>query len=307
MLERHDKIAALASGNHQAIFQPYIRAQPSPLTKFYEAAFAYFLELLPGIKSTVPGAQCGVVQFPSTATLAKLLSAKNDAYLSASAVSEIAGVACHSDAVFLEEGGWISPSDLTDWFVAQSKPHLEIRQQAIVSNMQPDGTRWVLLLDDGSRLLTQNIVLACAYEAKRFAIATPLALEAIRGQVLYAPATAAIRGLRTVLAGDAYIIPAHQEQQMLGASFRHQDMNPLPHIADSQTILTRLSRWLAEPMPEIESLTARVCFRTSTPTRLPYIGRLAQHENVLASLGHGSRGVVSAPYAAKILVDGLFS
>ena len=45
----------------------------------------------------------------------------------------------------------------------------------------------------------------------------------------------------------------------------------------------------------------RVCFRTTSPDRVPIIGRISENSKIHLSLGHGSRGMVSTFLAAEII------
>ena len=53
--------------------------------------------------------------------------------------------------------------------------------------------------------------------------------------------------------------------------------------------------------PEFAAWQGRVSFRATTPSRLPYMGKLA--EGLYINAGHGSRGLLSAPYAAMLLAE----
>ena len=51
----------------------------------------------------------------------------------------------------------------------------------------------------------------------------------------------------------------------------------------------------------------RVCFRTTSPDRLPIIGPIESNSNIYVSLGHGSRGLVSTPLSAELISQMIYN
>jgi tRNA 5-methylaminomethyl-2-thiouridine biosynthesis bifunctional protein len=130
-----------------------------------------------------------------------------------------------------------------------------------------------------------------------------------------------------VLCFGGYLTPAVGGEHLLGAHYRHDDENQEPSDSDTEEILTAATR--AAPSLDFSTShvrSARVCFRTSTVDRMPYIGRLPNFEEmkreadayrsgtnirekvklrdypgIYVNVGHGSRGLLSCPLGGEII------
>ena len=132
------------------------------------------------------------------------------------------------------------------------------------------------------------------------------------------------KALRCPLCFDGYIVPSVNGSHMVGALYRHHDLDCVPSASDSQRIIDRCHPWF--PAGFEAPLSARVCFRTSTFDRLPYIGAMPDVERferaaaqfqsgtdilskvetsllpgLFVSLGHGSKGLQSSPWGGEII------
>ena len=117
------------------------------------------------------------------------------------------------------------------------------------------------------------MVLCNAANVSSLSISAWLPVEAIRGQTAsLAPSKTSLQ-LRSVIAFGGYLTPVLDGAHFLGAHYRHDDLETEPRSEDTTSMLDRCVALL----PELELQTAptsaeRVCFRTSTVDRLPYIG-----------------------------------
>jgi tRNA 5-methylaminomethyl-2-thiouridine biosynthesis bifunctional protein len=97
-----------------------------------------------------------------------------------------------------------------------------------------------------------------------------------------------------------YILPALNGKHYYGATYSRGDSGTDIRVNDSIENNARLQ----ELAPELRSdftqdSWARASVRAETPTHFPHVTQLAA--NVFCTLGHGSRGLLTAPYAAECL------
>ncbi len=109
------------------------------------------------------------------------------------------------------------------------------------------------------------------------------------------------RTLHKIVCRDGYVTPAVHGWHVVGATVQHDDDEGSSRRSDDEQNYERLQRLLpgfADNAEELQS--GRVGWRSTTPDRLPLVGKL--DKGLYASLGHGARGVTCAPLCAEFLV-----
>jgi tRNA 5-methylaminomethyl-2-thiouridine biosynthesis bifunctional protein len=346
LIDSATTIASKASGNRFGVITPYLSDNPSsPLLELYAPAFTHTLKLIRGSPHARQAFhQVGALQLPSTARLRALI-AKGELHhplstttfkthrLTPKEASEVAGTYLEHEAIYTPEGGFISPRLLLEGLfadIASSTRKLTIKLKAHCVAIERSAQEWRLRLSDGTIIDTPNIVICGAHESQQFSITSWLPLEAVRGQTINLAAKGESRSeLRCVVAYNGYITPAVDRSYLIGAHYSHNDSCEAARDIDSQGILKRCVDWL--PGLNLDSdlshlVSARVCFRTGTLDRLPYIGALPDYWGYLreasgyrsgsalerlvkirelpgayVNLGHGSRGLLSSPLGGEIV------
>jgi len=340
VIEAAASAAEKASGNRFGLLTPYISTRPSPLETLYSQGFYFSTTWLQNdsqFKDLFH--QCGALQLPSTDRLLKTLT--DEAPISGpikinridpSLSNEISGIQINSKAYHIPEAGFISPRDLIARIFTTYKASISFAPNRRAVSLNRDGAAWKVMCQDGSQLSAANIVICSAYEASQLSLTSWLPLEPVRGQTVSIPPTADSAPLRCVLAFGGYLTPAIDGSHFLGAHYRHSDTNEQPSANDTGEIIERCNSWLsALRFLSTNTIHPRVCFRTSTIDRLPYIGALPDFhamqqeasqyqpgtdiqkrvpirsiEGVHVHLGHGSRGLLSCPLGAEILARRIF-
>jgi tRNA 5-methylaminomethyl-2-thiouridine biosynthesis bifunctional protein len=314
---------------------PYITASRSPSHTVYSAGFEFSLRLITDeLARHTSFHQVGALQLPSAKRFAQLLanaqellSAERVCRISSQDASAISGIPISSAAFFAPSAGYISPSNLVAGLTTAypSKVLPVLNAKAIGLTRHQDG--WQVSLADGSSVESRIVVICSAFEAQNLPICAWLPLEPIRGQTAAVGNSSDSRNLRTIVCFDGYITPAQDGRHMLGAHYRHNDMSNLASESDTNDMIRRAAYWLpALKIAGEDAISSRVCFRTSTFDRLPYIGALPDFESMrsiatqyqpgtnlsahvplthagglFVSLGHGSRGLLSCPLAGEII------
>lgn len=178
------------------------------------------------------------------------------------------------------------------------------------------------------RLGDGSFVLAHSLAAER--LCEELPLRAARGQLTHLAAGADDTPPRVVLCHQGYLTPAVDGIRAAGSTYAFDERSDVPDAADDQRNVIRhrvsfpsCSEALDQPV-----VGADTGVRALTPDRLPYVGPLpdvpaclqsygtlwrggrapqtvepvqSTTPGVFVSLGHGSRGVATGPFAGEIL------
>lgn len=327
-----ETVASLASGNAIALASPYISDQsnPSNYSRFLDVGFSQLENILESLPQDLCN-KTGALQIPSTERMKRLLSSNSKALdssisiVSSQEASHISGITVENDCFWLKRGLLCNPRKL----VVALLDSIEVRLNHKVLSLKQENSYWELQTTAGSYAPFDLVVVAAAHEASKFSQLSHLPLEPVRGETLLVESTSESSSLKTAICYDGYIAPACEGRNFIGASFRHRDFNPDP----DQSAQMKIFESLRANLPILDSLTnnnfsSRVCFRTSTHDRLPYVGRvpnwdsmiaeskkfrsgsdIAKHvaksnlEGLFVSLGHGSKGLISCPLAAEIITQ----
>ncbi len=325
-------LARKASGNSCGLVIPYVTDRPSVFERTYSRGFAFTRNLLMSeLSSANLFSESGAIQLPSTRRLARLLAGEDSLFegqgvrrVCAAEASALAGTKIEKDAFYLPLAGYVDPRMLVSTL---AHPGVDVMSRTTVSELRRQANSWIALAQSSGPIESAIVVICGAYESRALPCAAMLPLEPVRGQTLLVEQTEESARLKTLICFDGYVTPASKGQHLVGTHYRHNDPSSEPIVQDSEDILERCRNWApalfsADAAPS----STRVCFRTSTVDRLPYVGMLpdffgmsraaasyqpgtdvgskvplAPLPGLYISVGHGSRGLVSCPMAGEII------
>lgn len=331
--DRHDRIAAGASGNPAGIHMPRAVAGNSPERYFHAGAYRYGLDELARLGPAVNCQACGVLQLSTSERQVR----QRDAVLRSgflppdmmrpvtrAEASELAGVPVDRDGLWFPQGGWVEPGSLCRALLAGA----DVRTGVGITALHCENGLWHA---DSGLEPADAVVLANSVDARMFSQSAWLPLSPRRGQISVLPASERSSRLRCVVSHDGYIIPATDGKHVIGATFDHiEDVVPAP---DQPAETTDDLRNLAQLEARFPSLlepdrihSGRASLRAMTTDHLPLAGpvpvverftedfaglrqgRLERafadavcHPGLWVLAGLGARGLVTAPLAAEFL------
>lgn len=212
--------------------------------------------------------------------------------------------------------GWVKPAQLVQAWLRT--PGVQWRGHCTVGRLQRVGAAWQALSDSGEVLASSDLVVLAAGYATAALVAplspTPLALQAIRGQVSWAahsPGTAntcprfPVNGHGHLLANLPLGSTGEQLAWLIGASFERDNTSLVPQTSEDQhnlqrlhTLLPECAQTLTRATPELHAWAGVRC---ATPTRLPSVGPVARADGLWVCTGMGSRGLTFAALCAELL------
>lgn len=334
VLESGKHPAPKASGNRLALITPYITDKSSPRATLYNTGYNFSLNMLEELQNYSDiFHQCGALQFPTSTRLHKIHSSANPIVglrdterVSVQDASAISGIEITQSAFLARRAGCIEPKALIERHLHEFPKRITVHFGATVHTITRHGSVWHLTTQNNEILSAPIIVLCGAYEIASLGLASWLPLEAIRGQTETITSNRSLAPLQTALCYGGYLTPKIGDIHMLGALYRHNDQSVVPLACDTEAIFQEARAMFPSLTFSPPQAIPRVCFRTSTPDRMPYIGRLpnftemqeqgakyrsgtnlkkhlpiAWYEGLYVSVGHGSRGLLSCPLGAEIL------
>jgi tRNA 5-methylaminomethyl-2-thiouridine biosynthesis bifunctional protein len=335
LLDGAPHITSKASGNAWGLLTPYLSTKRSTLEALYSAGYTFTHNLLrkyPRCATTFH--QTGALQLPSTRRLAATIESQEPVLgaqlvhrVTSAEIRAISGIPVNSAALHIPDAGFLSPRHFIEGLLADTPSKLTLTLGAECCSIERDDTTWRIACTDGRTFICHSVVLCAAHETSALQLPSWLPLEAIRGQTTSVRSNGSSSGLRTVVSYGGYITPQVAGLHFLGAHYSHDDNELAPRSSDTDEMLRLNSHWLpALSLADAETAGPRVCFRTSTIDRLPYIGSLpdytlfkeqvAQYRSgtnlatkvtcspvpgIFVNVGHGSRGLISCPIGGEII------
>lgn len=339
LVDKKNALAAGASGNAQGVLYAKLASDMNMQSEFYLSGYLYSLDLLHRVlpdKTTWD--DCGVLQLAFSEKELKRqqqfcqkfdLSDVVD-WVDNEQASTIAGVPIEQGGLYFKSGAWVYPKAWCQALV--DHPNIDILLNHEVASLKQNNQQWTVQLNSSkqgaARELTTDAVIVCsAFEANKLAPLSFLPTQPIAGQVSQCDVTHS--PINTVLCGDSYVTPSHLGKLNFGATYRLKSADESTTQADHDFNLNKLKAnfpGVANTAIQFETLQGRTSVRCSTPDYVPIVGAVC-HESLFkqqfanltkskhwkfyeaapylhglyVNLGHGSRGLSSAPLCAELL------
>lgn len=284
-------LASGASGNSSGLYNPRFSALRGSESDFYAAAYSQALRYFQTLED-IDWNPCGSLHLMYSDKIAERLrrTAENWHWdpahmrlVSTDEASEIAGITLCHEALYLPDGGSVSPAKLCAAYMRDVEHHLN----APVENLN--------CIDADIK------VLACGPAVAQFAPTLPLI--PVRGQITQVTATELSATLKCNLCHSGYMVPARDGVHTLGATFQPDDDDAEIRPQDDQENIQKL----AELMPGLDTglqvIGQRASVRATSRNRFPIIGLLPGQDDVYISAAHGSYGILSSLMGAHLLAD----
>ncbi len=109
---------------------------------------------------------------------------------------------------------------------------------------------------------------------------------------------------RYIVRDDVFILPLGHQRYKVGATYSHDPVDNLPSQEGRNELKAKLDKMISV---SYEILGHFAGVRPAIKDRMPVLGPHVDRYNLFIFNGLGSRGVVLAPYCAKVLVNNLLS
>ncbi|PMR76080.1 bifunctional tRNA (5-methylaminomethyl-2-thiouridine)(34)-methyltransferase MnmD/FAD-dependent 5-carboxymethylaminomethyl-2-thiouridine(34) oxidoreductase MnmC [Billgrantia endophytica] len=332
------------SGNRQGVLYIKLAADPNDHSRFYLAGLQHTLRWLqhldPGHELWSP---CGLLQLAMTDREARrqvrFLAAHRLpqallAGVDADTATQQAGVELDHSGLSYPAAGWVRPGALCQFLA--SGPGVDFRRGEVTA-LDVTQAGWKLSLADGEALEVDQVVIANADTANRFAPTHGLTLQVIRGQISQLTLPEGAPALYRVVCGGGYVTPALDGVLTFGATFLPNDAGTAireddhaANLAELEKGLPAFTRALREAGVSLDpaSCQGRASVRAASPDKSPYAGPVPDvaawrkdyavlakdatlrpavagrhHPGLWISAAHGARGMASAPLCAELIAS----
>ncbi len=339
-----DAPGAGGSGNRQGALYVKLAAETNHQSRFYLAGLMYSQRWLnQQTTDTLLWQSSGVVQLALSDKEARrqqrfmAYHPLPEAVVSAHTerLSELAGVPISAQhALFYPQAGWVRPKALCEHLL--NHPLISVHR-GDVTQVHRDGQCWCLDLINGDAICADQVVIANAQQANRFAQTAQLPLQQVRGQISEVTLPDDVQTPQRVVCAGGYVSPPVDGVLTFGASFvpnndsRHVTNDD--HQRNIDELRLALPQWV-EALEEAgvalspELLKGRAAVRAASPDKSPYAGPLPvadawqeayqalgkdaskvpdtvgeHYPGLWISTAHGSRGLASAPLCAEVIAS----
>ncbi|MEM9495292.1 MAG: bifunctional tRNA (5-methylaminomethyl-2-thiouridine)(34)-methyltransferase MnmD/FAD-dependent 5-carboxymethylaminomethyl-2-thiouridine(34) oxidoreductase MnmC [Pseudomonadota bacterium] len=315
--------ASGASGNPAGLIMPRLDLGDTPAARFHRAAYLFTISLLTELSETSTGPffnPCGVLHHATN----DRERAKASALMEAGVLPE-GWMREDESGLFFPQAGVAAPAAFVSALLGDTPL---INKQ--VTSLENEGDDVCVVCDDGARTFYDSVVIANGPGAHELASAAPLPLAASAGQVDHFPDA---RAPAFAHAMGPYAAPAMKDGApdglIIGATYEAVPLDHIPVASNTATesniniIVEKAPALVEELRPE--DARPRASLRATTPDRMPVAGPMpdwafaaqayrglaqgarqdylpAQYQDGVFTLtGLGSRGLVTAPFAATTI------
>ncbi|NVK36747.1 MAG: bifunctional tRNA (5-methylaminomethyl-2-thiouridine)(34)-methyltransferase MnmD/FAD-dependent 5-carboxymethylaminomethyl-2-thiouridine(34) oxidoreductase MnmC [Gammaproteobacteria bacterium] len=339
LMDKHQTFANGASGNAQGVLYAKLASKMNPQSEFYLSGYLFSLhQLKQNLGDNHNWQNCGVLQLAFNEkehARQQMFIQKSDlsavvSWVNAAEATQLAGIPIWQGGLYFHDGAWVYPSAWCEALIQH--PNITFLNETRLEQLSQDSTQqWHLELTSKngatSTIHSEAVIMCNAHEAKAFKEFHFLPTQPIAGQVSQVDSSAL--ALKTVLCGDSYVTPMHNGKLNFGASYRLKSDDTQVTREDNQFNLDKL----ADNFPSVfgqlslsENIHGRASVRCSTPDYVPVVGAVCDTElfkqrfanlkknknwrfneaapfltGLYVNLGHGSRGLSSAPLCAELV------
>jgi len=334
ILEQHSALATEASGNTQGVLYAKLSTNLNPHSQFYLAGYLYSLNLLKSQLNRQHWDDCGVLQlalndkefarqqsFLKNNELSDIIVAVNRQQ-----ASEIAGINIEHPGLFFKDGSWVYPKYWCEKLVQHK--NIEVCYNTHIKDLNQTSDKTWQAQSSENQVFNAKVVVVCsALQSLKFDMLNFLPLKGIPGQVSQVDAEQL--KLDTILCGSNYVAPTLDGKLSFGATFRVNSANLSETEADHVKNLDNLKHsfpGVAQQLTGTETISGRTSVRCTTQDYTPIAGPICDSRKfntefselsknkkwrffksapflngLYVNLGHGSRGLTSAPICAELV------
>lgn len=289
--EADSMLATGASGNSSGLYNPRFSALRGPESDFYASAYSMALRSFKVLED-IDWHPTGVLHLMDDEKKEKRLPRTVENWnwdsahmrlVGAEEASRLAGVSHGYDALYLPEGGSVSPKKLCVAYMRDVQCHYNTPVERLED------------IDADIKIL------ACGPAVLKFAPNLPII--PVRGQITQVKATQLSANVKCNICYEGYFTPAIDGIHTLGATFQPDLDHSRIINQDDQGNIQKLAKTIPGLEIGLEVVGHRASVRATSRNRFPIVGRVMDQENVYISAAHGSYGILSSLLGAHLLAD----
>lgn len=319
VIERHEGIAHGATGNTAGVLFPQPAQQWTSAAQWSFIAYAYMQRMLPRWQ-----AECDEILYGQPGMLKLPKSERQRAqcepiaenlgmdplvaqWLSKEAAEDKVGMNVPSGGLWYAKGTWVKPILLCAQLLTHDAIEVVCNMEAISLKQSDNG--WCVHMSDQT-LRADNVIMCNATDANAFEQIQHLPLMWNRGQWSLLPKESVVTTIKAIICHEGVVIPQDEGDYIIGSTYNRGDVDITLRKQDHDTNIEQLRTYLPEFLHngDVNIQTGRVGLRSESKDRMPLIGPVTNkagdaYTGLYCSVGHGSRGLLSAPLGAEVLAS----
>jgi tRNA U-34 5-methylaminomethyl-2-thiouridine biosynthesis protein MnmC len=330
VIDAAQQAAQGASGNPMGILYPNLSPHRTVQTDLLCSAYPWVMHLLrTSCRHQESCYQitslCDNQTWPQAA-----FNAFNPAFLQSRAISSSASTA----HLLFPHAAWVRPVAWIEQLLNHPRISSIFNQRIHRLDWQAQAAQWLATSTNAQQYQADAIILAHADQAHHLAQTAHLPLHAIRGQVSMVQATHQSQADPMIYCHHSYLTPAYANEHCIGASFDPHHTHLAIRDHDTAANLLGLATLrpstyaslIQAPHHQPRIMRERVSLRASTPDYLPLVGAVSPPDDffntyaplrkdrkkrshqpcprwprLYVNVGHGTRGLLTAPLAAAMI------
>lgn len=314
MLEATGDLAPGASGNPAGALYPRLSKSWSPAMRFYWDALRFMRHQLPRWQAdgmTIPVEYTGMLKLPLNAEeeeKLRLLPSQlglrpgEMRWLEREEAAVHAGLPLPTGALWLPDAVLLDPAALCQWLV--DNPRITVHSRCSATALEHQTNGWQVTAADGTAHTAEHVILAHSAALRDLPLCAHLPVRWDRGQLSILSADQLNTRPSCILSHKGYALPMPDGDLIIGATHDRELTDCALRPEDHAENLTLTRQHLPGLLKaDAAPYTGRASLRANVPDHLPLIGTLAPGLHLSAA--HGSRGLLSAPFAAEIIADSI--
>jgi len=318
LFEEKNSLGEGASGNKSAVIMPLISSIMDPLSIFYVSGYLHTIRVLDFINKNFPlnsynsSGSLRLTSVKKWATVAarfeELGLDKIGEVLTAIEINKRFNLIQNNDGIYFTNGGSAEPKEIIESIKNNYTPNTKYVFGTKILNIINEQNKYILSKSDNSTETFDSVIIANAYSCADLNISSWIPIEKIKGQLFAIKKTS--KKITFPICYNGYAIPLmNGEDILIGATYEH---NNHEEIFNQDICLDLINRFEAntgeKKSDDLKIIDGKVCFRTTSPDRLPVIGPLLDsngnlQDGIFLNVGHGSRGMVSCFLAGEIIAN----
>jgi len=300
-------LAQGASHNRQGAVYPNLQSEFGIPSEFYAHSFLYalrFYQTLANQGYQFAHQWCGVLLQSVTAAKQQQHQkiATSSLYpeqlirpVTEKQAQNIANIDTPYGGLFIEQGGWVSPPELTQavYDAAHDLTPHTTQFNAYIEKLEHTQDGWYLTSKDKTYGPFSDVFVCAGEHSDRFEQTSDIGIHGVRGQVSHIEAGEASEKLSTVICHKGYFTPSENGEHCMGATFEKHSKSRAVTEQDNVINREQVSQYydgteFDKSLGQVKSAKAavRCCFNDHTPM----VGQVQDKDDIIQAYQNISKG-----------------
>ncbi|MBT4962852.1 MAG: FAD-dependent 5-carboxymethylaminomethyl-2-thiouridine(34) oxidoreductase MnmC [Francisellaceae bacterium] len=340
LIDQEEQAGSHASGNHAGLLMPAMTTVPSTFSEYYIQAFNHSIKQAHLLAESYEFGfkPSGIIQlaFNERQQIRQTKWLEIDEYsylldyLDQTQIKKISGLPFPYNGILFKNAAWLSPIEFVAAYLNDIKESITTIFNQKATKIHYENEEWNVFNSSEKLLATAPVlIIANAIGGKELIKDIPMSIRSVRGQLSMISNNPTMLPLKIPVSYDGYLVPAKFGNQWIGASFSEM-MTKDCLVQDRRYNIKQLENIYPEFSHDETSYNDitqdRAAFRCISSDYFPLVGpvpcgnyfrknylRLIQDRKpssyppahylpgLYMNLAHGSRGMISAPFASELL------